>query len=228
MPCSLVSLDVMDTSGQHQLDLTHNVFKRRLDKHGNAIEESHRNKLGQTLTSKDQLLGNGTHREDVEEKAKLLNSIGNNQGAGSGDSGSGSGSDKPSDGSDATPQCGSCYSAGAEGQCCNTCAEVRSLYRLKGWSFDPASIAQCAKDSVIAINAGTSEEGCNLYGFVEVPRVAGNIHFAPGRSFQHANAHVHDIMSFAVQRFNVSHTIKSFSVGVPHDVRAVESCLCVV
>jgi hypothetical protein len=28
-------------------------------------------------------------------------------------------------------------------------------------------------------------EGCNIYGYLEVNKVAGNFHFAPGKSFQH-------------------------------------------
>lgn len=31
------------------------------------------------------------------------------------------------------PACGSCYSAGDPGQCCNTCDEVKSAYERKGW-----------------------------------------------------------------------------------------------
>jgi hypothetical protein len=31
MPCAVLSLDAMDVSGQHQLDVLHNIFKRRLD-----------------------------------------------------------------------------------------------------------------------------------------------------------------------------------------------------
>ncbi len=40
--------------------------------------------------------------------------------------------------------CGSCYgSESEEGQCCNTCAEVREAYRKKGWAFsNPETIEQ--------------------------------------------------------------------------------------
>jgi len=115
----------------------------------------------------------------------------------------------------AAPECGSCYGAGAEGQCCSSCEEVQGLYLQKGWSFDPAVVAQCAKEHVLAAQAGAlPTEGCNVYGFVEVPRVAGNIHFAPGRSFQSSDMHVHDLMAFTLQTFNVTHTINAFSFSV--------------
>jgi Endoplasmic reticulum vesicle transporter len=37
-----------------------------------------------------------------------------------------------------------------------------------------------------------SHEGCNLAGFIQVNKVNGNFHIAPGRSFQINGMHVHD------------------------------------
>merc|ERR1712159_408747 len=54
-----------------------------------------------------------------------------------------------------------------------------------------------------------------MFGYMEVSKVAGNFHFAPGKSFQQANMHVHDLMNFDVQKFNVSHTINDLSFGKP-------------
>ncbi len=34
MPCNVLSLDAMDISGEHQLDILHTIFKRRLDENG--------------------------------------------------------------------------------------------------------------------------------------------------------------------------------------------------
>jgi Endoplasmic reticulum vesicle transporter len=118
------------------------------------------------------------------------------------------------------PDCGSCYGAGAPGQCCNSCEEVQALYLQKGWSFDPAIVTQCAK-KMMELATNGPKEGCNVYGFVEVPRVAGNIHFAPGRSFQSSEMHVHDLMQFAMQSFNTTHFINAFSFTVGG---AVSSC----
>lgn len=38
-------------------------------------------------------------------------------------------------------------------------------------------------------------EGCNLEGFIQVNKVSGNFHVAPGRSFAMNNMHVHDTVS---------------------------------
>jgi hypothetical protein len=119
----------------------------------------------------------------------------------------------PSPKPEGAPDCGSCYGAGAPGQCCNSCEEVQALYLQKGWSFDPAIVTQCAKQMMELATNGP-KEGCNVYGFVEVPRVAGNIHFAPGRSFQSSDMHVHDLMQFAMQSFNTTHNINAFSFTV--------------
>jgi hypothetical protein len=35
--CIVLSLDVMDISGEHQLDLKHEIVKSRLDKNGNVV-----------------------------------------------------------------------------------------------------------------------------------------------------------------------------------------------
>lgn len=229
LSCSLLNLDVMDLSGNHQLGVDHNVFKKTLDADGNHVdEEAQKNTLGHTITSKDQLHGDDghghgkgdtghtlhprnahhdAHHEHVDDNNVPVPSANPEKpGAPTPEA---SASPVPT----GHPDCGDCYGAGIPGQCCNDCASVYNLYKLKGWQFDPATIKQCTTDAILQSKEGTAVEGCNMYGYVEVPRVAGNIHFAPGKSFQYANVHVHDLMSFALQTFNVTHTINSFSFG---------------
>ena len=43
--------------------------------------------------------------------------------------------------------------------------------------------------------------------------VAGNFHFAPGKSFQMAHMHVHDLMPFMDVAYNMSHVINHLSFG---------------
>ena len=45
--------------------------------------------------------------------------------------------------------------------------------------------------------------------------VAGNFHFAPGKSFQHQHMHVHDLAAYQQQIFNVTHVIHALSFGDP-------------
>lgn len=44
-----------------------------------------------------------------------------------------------------------------------------------------------------------------MYGFLEVNKVAGNFHFSPGKSFQQSGEHVHDLLAFQKESFNVRH-----------------------
>ena len=111
-------------------------------------------------------------------------------------------------------KCGSCYGAGDGDQCCFTCDEVRELYRKRGWSFDPSSVEQCQQEGFMSDLEGTGDvRGCNVYGFIKVPKVAGNFQFSPARSFQQARIHVDDLLVFTQARFNTTHIINSLSFG---------------
>eukprot|EP00163_Fabomonas_tropica_P018622 TRINITY_DN33008_c0_g1_i1.p1 TRINITY_DN33008_c0_g1~~TRINITY_DN33008_c0_g1_i1.p1 ORF type:complete len:349 (-),score=97.88 TRINITY_DN33008_c0_g1_i1:77-1099(-) len=108
--------------------------------------------------------------------------------------------------------CGSCYGAEEKaGDCCNTCDEVRAAYRRKSWAFT-GNVEQCAKEGHLEKLQEQNGEGCEMYGYFEVQKVAGNFHFAPGRSFQHSQWHVHDYKPGS-KTYNISHTIARLSFG---------------
>lgn len=44
-------------------------------------------------------------------------------------------------------------------------------------------------------------------------QVSGNFHIAPGRAFQHGHSHTHDLLSYTVDQFNITHTINKLSFG---------------
>ena len=68
------------------------------------------------------------------------------------------------------------------------------------------SVVQCKREGFLQKIKDEEGEGCNLYGFLEVNKVAGNFHFAPGKSFQQSNVHVHDLLAFQKESFNVRHS----------------------
>ncbi|XP_016569315.2 endoplasmic reticulum-Golgi intermediate compartment protein 3 isoform X2 [Capsicum annuum] len=105
--------------------------------------------------------------------------------------------------------CGSCYGAeGSDDHCCNTCEDVREAYRKKGWALtNPDEIDQCKREGFLEKVKLEEGEGCNMYGFLEVNKVAGNFHFAPGKSFQQSNVHVHDLLTFQKDSYNVVPTV---------------------
>eukprot|EP00798_Chlamydomonas_sp_ICE-L_P002491 gene2491-5419_t len=163
MPCSWLSLDTMDVSGDLHLDVEdHDISKQRMSASGIPLTEA--------------------EKHDIHETKKVVSV---------GDSGNAS--------------CMSCYGAESrEGQCCNSCDEVRAAYRLKGWALSQTdNVEQCAHDDYLNSVREQRSEGCKIWGHVKVNKVAGNFHFAPGKSYQQA------IMDF-------SHTIHTLAFGDPY------------
>ncbi|KAJ9545888.1 hypothetical protein OSB04_025595 [Centaurea solstitialis] len=177
LPCSILSLDAMDISGEQHLDIKHDIFKKRIDTNGKVID-LRRDGIGAPKIDKP-LQRHGGRLEHNET------------------------------------YCGSCYGAQAsDEECCNSCEDVREAYRKKGWSMsDPDSIDQCKREGFLQRIKDEEGEGCNIYGFLDVNKVAGNFHFAPGKSFQQSNMHVHDLLAFQKDSFNVSHRINKLAYG---------------
>jgi hypothetical protein len=111
--------------------------------------------------------------------------------------------------------CGPCYGAELQAkQCCNTCDDVREAYRKKGWAFTPSDdIEQCYAEILERKMKYAKKEGCNLHGHFLVNKVAGNFHFAPGRTFMRAHTQIHDYTPYELEHFNTSHVIHSLGFG---------------
>lgn len=112
-------------------------------------------------------------------------------------------------------RCESCYGAETVGKtCCNTCEDVREAYRRKGWALSEIdNIKQCLREGWKDKLQEQKNEGCLVTGHLEVNKVAGNFHFAPGKSFQQHHVHVHDLQPFGSTQFNLSHHIRHLSFG---------------
>ena len=218
LPCAAVSVDSQDASGTANLDVLHNVFKRRLTPSGSPVGDIEHTGDGTPGKS-----GGGTLKSPAELLREREKAAAAGQPVGPTATAAAAAADDAAREGDAeraraaaapgTAGCGSCYGAGAEGECCNTCESVREGYRRRGWQFNMRGVAQCEKEGFYGdVSAQMAAgEGCNLYGFLEVPLVPGNFHFAPGHAMQHAYNHVHDLVQFAHEAFNSSHVVNSIA-----------------
>lgn len=115
------------------------------------------------------------------------------------------------------PACGSCYGAGANAtHCCDTCQDVIDAYRVKRWSPILSDFEQCVREGrkdATAKLAMVKKEGCQIYGHLEVNRMGGSFHVAPGKSFSINFMHVHDVHPYSSDSFNTTHHIKHLSFG---------------
>lgn len=78
-------------------------------------------------------------------------------------------------------------------RCCNTCEDVKEAYRRRKWAIqNPSSFTQCKNDASVERMKHAFTEGCQIYGYMEVNRVGGSFHIAPGDSF--SINHLHGII----------------------------------
>lgn len=177
VPCTMLSLDLMDNTGEQQHDILHDMVMERLDEKGHLIE-SKKLELGHSQDGKP------VHPPDY---------------------------------------CGPCYGAKGEGECCNTCDDVRNAYSQKGWQIDNLdAITQCKEEHYKEKLAKESHEGCHVRGALHVNKVIGSFHFAPGRTIVTDMGHMHDIHEYMMDTtpHTFTHTIHHLSFGAPEGGRS--------
>ncbi|KAI1707887.1 endoplasmic reticulum vesicle transporter domain-containing protein [Ditylenchus destructor] len=172
IPCDFVTVDVMGSAGESQDAIEDDIFKQRLDEHGQNIS--------------------GSKPEKQESSSPATNK-------------------------ERSGECGSCYGAIQGLRCCNTCEEVKEAYRMRGWQIgDPTKIDQCKNDVWVKKLAETKGQGCRVYGKVDVGKVGGNFHVAPGNPSTSHHSHFHDFHTLSPGTFSTSHTINHLSFGQPY------------
>ncbi|KAF2259694.1 DUF1692-domain-containing protein [Lojkania enalia] len=157
VPCELITLDVMDVSGEIQMGVMHGVNKVRLtpESEGSRVIEVKALDL---------------HKEEASHLDPNY--------------------------------CGECYGApppndASKPGCCNTCNEVRNAYASISWSFGRGEgVEQCEREHYAEHLDAQRKEGCRLEGGIQVNKVIGNFHIAPGKSFSNGNLHVHDLENY--------------------------------
>lgn len=106
---------------------------------------------------------------------------------------------------------------------------------LKNWAFKPEEFEQCRSERNMTRDSSAFKEGCQIYGYLEVNRVSGSFHIAPGKSYAINHVHgmiwfglwklffaikrdlfsliVHDVQPYSSEDFNVTHHINALSFG---------------
>ena len=98
--------------------------------------------------------------------------------------------------------------------------EIKNINKILFFHF-LAGVQQCIREgqAVGMIGSNSNEpltqmtEGCRIHGYLEVNKVAGNFHIAPGQSFEQRNIHVHSLRNIRVNMLNTSHYIDDLTFG---------------
>jgi endoplasmic reticulum-Golgi intermediate compartment protein 3 len=195
VPCSKLQIDAADPQGQSQslhLDAEHHVWKHRIkmtpDGRRTLIGSRTKLELGSTLKNERDLI------DVVEEEGKIKEEP-----------------DKEVE-AEVEEKCGSCYGAGEEDECCNTCEDVRRAYKRRGWVLrvDASNVVQCINEGEPDSQEG---EGCNVHGRVALSTAGGNLHLAPGREAAAGGMTILEALIQSFQEWNVSHHIHKIRFG---------------
>ena len=118
--------------------------------------------------------------------------------------------------------CGNCFGAGSDGECCNTCDELKAAYMKKGWRLKLNTAPQCQREAFreTMIDQYAEDGGCQLYGQLDLSQSSGHFHIAPHKgihkdSFNLAAGFFNllELISFTFDQFNITHTINSLTFG---------------
>lgn len=106
--------------------------------------------------------------------------------------------------------CGSCYGAGAKGECCNSCDDVIDAFRAKNWSIEGIDRwEQCVKEGYT--NFG--KESCLVYGSIRVALVKGTFFLSAIDGVRPGEKKYHDISRLS-KSLNLSHKIHYLEFGI--------------
>ena len=202
--CALINVDSQDPIGQPQsmhINRQHRIWKHRISSNGKMIGKRSKFELGNTFQREE-------HLKDYSEKKEMKF--------------------HEEDMSQDEEDCGSCYGAGEENECCNTCDDVKRAYVRKGWQFDPKmEIKQCRR---VMNSHDMVGEGCNIHGIVALSAGGGNLHLTPGHELENFGKttsflNLQDFINQAFETFDVSHTINTlrFGPGYPGEIHQLDN-----
>jgi hypothetical protein len=197
--CNHVFIDSVDPAGQTQslhLDREHHIWKHRF----RMSPDGRRHLL---IGTKEKLEMGSTMLLEMDLEDVLDNKLSKAGVEGE-------------EGEEEEEACGSCFGAGEEGECCNTCEDIRRAYKRRGWVLREISeIKQCKKEAMAETQTDQEGEGCNVHGKVALSSGGGNLHIAPGKDFGSTEKadNFFDMLMRSFQQWNVTHKINKLRFG---------------
>eukprot|EP00300_Choanocystis_sp_HF-7_P028686 c34544_g1_i1.p1 GENE.c34544_g1_i1~~c34544_g1_i1.p1 ORF type:complete len:400 (+),score=106.00 c34544_g1_i1:48-1247(+) len=199
LACSVISIDTSDVSGEEHQDIEESIYKIPINHEGETVgaAEVISNVDGVATPMPDP---NNIPEHVVEQVNQLSTELA-----------------KPGRAIPTTINihdenyCGDCYGAGLEGECCNTCEDVRRAYAQKGWVFNRnQNIVQCNQEALKESLDGFDKSGCQIAGQITVAKVKGKLMFTPSKMNMHIHHMVHQEHNKIV---DTSHTIHYLRFG---------------
>lgn len=84
---------------------------------------------------------------------------------------------------------------------CGSCSTGRAAESVD--ALEAYSCASCVQKN----------EGCRLWGDVQVAKVQGSMQIAPGKAYEHLGRVLHDMTPLRNTRLDISHTVADLSFG---------------
>ena len=195
LTCAEIHLDAMDVAGDNQVNVEHDIVKRRLSSTNGQV-------IGSPVTSGLE----GQPSKEQLDAAKKLEPL-------------------PKDIKNYCGSCYGAENPLMGIKCCNTCEELKLAYSQIGWGTSNIlkNSTQCMRDLHNPWTIVKEGEGCRVEGLMEVNKVAGNFHIAHGESIVRDGRHIHQFHPNEVHKFNITHTINYLSFGDDLGISSISS-----
>ena len=184
LPCSVLSINLMDPKQNNVMHVAHEIYKTRLSSTGEVIGKPIRNGLENVAMTPADL---ATVFRDIPTRANHSSAI---------------------------SRCPSCFqSLFDEDSCCNSCKEVRDAFLNRGWDDRPDDyvFAQCIEEAYQR-TAAEANEGCRLKARLHVRKVPAMLHIGVSQRIRRDLVRASSLADVTVSA-DFSHHIHNLSFG---------------
>ncbi|CAE7663626.1 ergic3 [Symbiodinium pilosum] len=184
LPCSVLSVNLMDPKQNNVMHVAHEIYKTRLSSTGEVIGKPIRIGLENVAMTPADL---ATVFRDIPTRANHSSAI---------------------------SRCPSCFqSLFDEDSCCNSCKEVREAFLNRGWDDRPDDyvFVQCIEEAYQR-TAAEANEGCRLKARLHVRKVPATLHIGVSQRIRRDLVRASSLADVTVSA-DFSHHIHNLSFG---------------